>query len=136
MVAYEVRPLFGSAEVTGTPAGPRPRQVADVPRSGAAEFIEILPGTWSVCVFQPIPKIGFDGIDFPHYWGERDGGTAWRVARHGEVPDATFIFTSQREALDVVAEVFGDAQDLCRFMGWIEIPTDDQRRYAHRRTPR
>lgn len=116
--------LFGEL----APAGPCPRAAAIHP-TYAAEYVNILPGVWSVCVFARIPKLGFQDLDFPHYWGRReDDYTAWRVDRHGDIPDHTFTFTSREHAVQVVAEAFGRDRDLHPFMGWIEIPSDDHRR--------
>ncbi|BCY11006.1 hypothetical protein L3i22_060940 [Actinoplanes sp. L3-i22] len=118
------------------PTGPRPRP-ADAARSGGPEFVAVEPGWWAVCVFGLLTKLGFEHLDFPHYWGRRGDGTAWRVARHGDVPDGTFIFTSWQEARDTVTQVYGDVQNLRPLMGWIEIPSQSQRmRAADRRAPR
>lgn len=117
--------LFGDP----IPAGPYPRAAAVRPVC-AAEYVNILPGVWAVCVFTRIPKMGFQDLDFPHYWGrlDDDGRIAWRVARHGDVPDRTFTFTSREDAAATVVQAFGRDRDLHPFMGWIEIPSDDHRR--------
>jgi hypothetical protein len=112
-----------------TPSGPPPRSTGKSAR-GAAEYVEISPGTWAVCVFGLIPKNGFSGLDFPHYWGGPQESPRWRVARHRDVPDGTFIFATATEAQEVVAEAFGGVADLGPFMGWIQIPSDDLRRRA------
>lgn len=117
--------LFGEL----APSGPRPRTAATHPAT-TAEYVNILPDVWAVCVFHRIPKLGFQHLDFPHYWGRLDdeGRIAWRVARHGDVPDQTFTFTSRENAAEIVCEAFGRDCDLHPFMGWIEIPSDDHRR--------
>lgn len=127
--------LFDGAIAPVGPAKPRP---AGADADGRAEYVQITPGVWAMCVYRLIPKIGFSHLHFPHYWGGPQGKSRWRVDRHGaDVPDGTFIFTSRAEAEGVIAEAFGDATDLCPYMGWIEIPSDDHRpKAAGRRTPR
>jgi hypothetical protein len=114
--------LFGGAL---TPVGaPRPRP-ADRSTAGRAEFYQVLPGEWSVVVFDLIPKNGYSHLDFPHHWGAPAESPRWRVARHGELPGDTFLFESREHAEGIVAEAFGGCERIP--MGRIEIPSDDWR---------
>jgi hypothetical protein len=122
--------LFGGAIVPVATAMPRPATT----RIGyEPEFVQVKPGVWALCVYALIPKLGTEHLHFPHYFGGPADQPRWRVARHGELPGDTFLFDSREHATQVTAEVFGGATDLHRFMGWIEIPSDDHRR---RRTTR
>lgn len=111
------------------PMGPRPQPAAEAAK-GKAQIIEIVPGVWAVCVFDLIPKNGFGHLAFPHYWGRLGDNSIWRVARHGEVPDGTFVFTSEAEAEAVLARTFDGETDLRSFMSRISVPSDDHRMTA------
>mgnify|MGYP006170429147 FL=1 len=86
----------------------------------------MLPGQWAVVVFKLIPKNGFGHLLFPHLWGERAERRVWRVARHGELPEDTFLFDSREHAAETVEAAFPGPGPLP--MGWVEVPSDDYRR--------
>lgn len=120
--------LFGGQVTPIGPARPRP---ADSTRSGAAEYVQVEAGVWTVVVYTLIPKLGFGHVDFPHYFGGPPEEIWWRVDRHaGGPPGGTFLFDSREHAERIVAEVFGGATSLFRFMSRISIPTDDRRSTA------
>lgn len=116
--------LFAGFYTIG-PAAPR-RATAEI--TGEAEFVQVEPGVWAVCVYGFIPKLGSEHLHFPHYFGGPAEHPRWRVARHRELPGGTFLFDSREEAEQIVALVFPGATDLHPHMGWIEIPSDDHRR--------